>query len=104
MDTAIPGVNFSTLGNHLPLFVLLLIAVPLLSWQAIKLWIVIKAALDDKARKEWSVSPDRDANGIPIFFDQDSDRSDAPDLETRRTMSLLRRSSTKDAARSKHVA
>jgi hypothetical protein len=84
--------------------VLLLIAVPLLSWQAIKLGVVIKAAWDDKARKEWSVSPDRDANGIPVLFDQESGRSDVPDLETRRTGSLLRRSSTRDDAQSKHVA
>ena len=70
--------GWDTVLAHLPMFALLLVGVPLLSLLIIKLWLVTSSLITERAREKRLVSPDLDADGIPVFFDNDPDSSDAP--------------------------
>jgi hypothetical protein len=73
MDATILKASWSNaLEAHFPLFCFLVVALPLLCWLTVKFWSSIMSAIQKNAPAERLVSRNLDANGIPVFFDQDT--------------------------------
>lgn len=58
--------NWSMPRASLPSYGLMLVSAPVLSFVAIKLLLLVKAASERKSR-EWVFTPERDENGMPVL-------------------------------------
>ena len=56
----------ATLAN-VPSYGMVLVSAPVVSFLAIKLLLLAKAASGDKKQREWVFTQDRDADGLPVL-------------------------------------
>jgi len=67
MDSQMLSGNWSVVANHLPQYVFLLFGLPMAALLTIKLGLSMKSASEKKAPKQWVISQDQDAEGIPVL-------------------------------------
>lgn len=59
--------NWSTTIASFPTYGMVLVSAPVVSFLAIKLLLLAKAASGDRKQREWVFTQDRDADGLPVL-------------------------------------
>lgn len=67
MVEAILNNNWSTAIAGFPTYGMVLVSAPVVSFLAIKLLLLAKAASGDRKPREWMFTQERDADGLPVL-------------------------------------
>lgn len=67
MIATILSSNWSATMANAPSYGLVLVSAPVVSFLAIKLLLLAKAASGDKKQREWVFTQERDADGLPML-------------------------------------
>jgi hypothetical protein len=84
MSASLPDFNLYASWGHLPLYACLLVGLPVLVMLAMNLWLAARSASSVRVPEQRLLSEKRDANGIPLFFDQDTHDNDEKESDAPR--------------------
>lgn len=103
MSASLPDFSLYAPWGHLPLYACLLVGLPLLAMLAMNFWLAARSVSRVKVPEQRLLSERRDANGIPVFFDQDTHDTDEPERTTREKKNRARRAAQISGSRPKRV-
>ena len=104
MSASLPDFNLYASWGHLPLYACLLVGLPVLVMLAMNLWLAARSASSVRVPEQRLLSEKRDANGIPLFFDQDTHDNHEPEQVVREKKNRMRRAAQISPSRPKRVA
>lgn len=104
MPASLPDFSLYTSWGHLPLYASLLVGLPLLAMLGMHFWLAARSVSKVRVPEQRLLSERRDANGIPLFFDQDTHDTDEPEQVAREKKNRMRRAAQISPSRPKRVA
>jgi hypothetical protein len=104
MSASLPDFNLYASWGHLPLYACLLVGLPLLVMLLMNFWLAARSVSRVRVAEQRPLSERRDANGIPLFYDQDTHDNDEPKQTTRKMRDRMRRAAQISTSRPKRAA
>ena len=104
MSSSLPDFSVYVSWGHLPFYACLLVGLPLIAMLGMHFWMAARSVSRRRVPEHRLLSEKRDANGIPVFFDQDTHDNDVSEQPRRKISYRPGRAVPADGSKPRRVA